>query len=169
MTIAQILDKTSLFKPLSHDQLKAVIQLGSEIVFPRDVEIYRHGQQAKTLYVLLSGAVSLNIDGLKELDIMAEALEKPGNIFGMAALTKSRVYNVTATCTKSAMAFALDSDELQDIIRREPAAGLEVMAELAQLYLNRFNYTRRAITNLFKLFKSQTDKAEVYDVYSELS
>ncbi|OEU46170.1 MAG: hypothetical protein BBJ60_00690 [Desulfobacterales bacterium S7086C20] len=168
MTIAHILDKISLFKILSDDQLKAVIQLGNEIVFPRDVEIYRHGQQAKTLYVLLSGAVSLTIDGPEELDIMAEALEKPGSVFGMAALTKSRVYNVTATCTKSTKAFALDSDGLRDIIRREPAAGLEVMAELAQLYLNRFNYTRRAITNLFKIFKTQTYKAEVYDVYSEL-
>ncbi len=167
MTIAQILNKTSLFKALSDEQLMAVMQVGREIVFPRGIEIYRHGQQAKTLYVLLSGAVSLKIDGPEELDIMGEALEKPGSVFGMAALTKFHVYSVTATCTKSTTAFALDSDCLQDIIRREPAAGLEVMAELAQLYLNRLNYTRRAITNLFRIFKSQTHKAQVYDVYSE--
>jgi CRP-like cAMP-binding protein len=168
MTIAQILNKTSLFKALSDDQLKAVIQLGQKRSFERGEEIYRHGQQVKKLYVLLSGAVSLKIDGPEELDIMAEALEKPGSVFGMAALSKSHVYSVTATCTKSTTAFALDSDGLRDIIRREPAVGLEVMAELAQLYLNRLNYTRRAITNLFKIFKSQIRKAEVFDVYSEL-
>lgn len=168
MTTAQILKKTSLFKALSDDQLKAVVQLSQEKSFQPGEKIFKHGQQAKTLYVLVSGSFSLRIDGPEELDLMAETLQETGNVFGMAALTKSHIYNVTAHCTKSATALSLDSAGLQEIIRREPVFGLEVMAELAQLYMNRLNNTRMAVTNLFRIFKSQIHKAEIFDIYGEL-
>ena len=99
---------------------------------------------------------------------MAETLQETGNVFGMASLTKSHIYNVTAHCTKSTIALSFDSAGLLDIIRQEPGCGLEVMAELAQLYMNRLNNTRMAVTNLFKIFKSQTHKAEIFDIYGEL-
>ena len=168
MTTAEILKKTSLFKALSDDQLKAVVRLSKEKSFQQGEKIFKHGQQAKTLYVLVSGSVSLRIDAPEELDLMAETFQETGNVFGMAALTKSHIYNVTAHCTRSTIALSLDSAGLQEIIRQEPVYGLEVMAELAQLYMNRLNNTRMAITNLFRIFKSQTHKAEIFDIYGEL-
>ncbi|MFB0508699.1 MAG: hypothetical protein ACETWT_18415 [Thermodesulfobacteriota bacterium] len=42
------------------------------------------------------------------------------------------------------------------------------MTKLVQLYFNRLNFTRAAITNLFKIFKFQTSKALVFDTYGEL-
>jgi CRP-like cAMP-binding protein len=130
--------------------------------------IFKRGQKAKTLYVLLDGSVSLRIEGPEELDLMAETLHETGSVFGMAALSKSHIYSVTAKCIRRTTAFAVDSAGLQEIIRREPAVGLEVMAELVRLYLNRLNNAREASTNLFKILKSQSRKAEVYDVYAEL-
>ena len=168
MTTIQILKKSSLFKALSDDQLKAVVRLSQEKSFQPGEKIFKHGQQAKTLYVLLSGSVSLRIDAPEELDLMAETLQETGNVFGMASLTKSQIYNVTAHCTRSTIALSFDSAGLQEIIRREPDYGLEVMAELAQLYMNRLNNTRMAVTNLFKIYKSQTHKAEIFDIYGEL-
>lgn len=168
MTTAQVLKKTSLFKALSDDQLKAVVRLSKEKSFQQGEKIFKHGQQAKTLYVLVSGSVSLRIDAPEELDLMAETFQETGNVFGMASLTKSHIYNVTAHCTRSTTALSLDSAGLQEIIRQEPVYGLEVMAELAPLYMNRLNNTRMAVTNLFRIFKSQTHKAEIFDIYGEL-
>jgi CRP/FNR family transcriptional regulator len=168
MTTAQILKNTGLFKALSDDQLKAVVRLSQEKSFQPGEEIFKHGQQAKTLYVLLSGSVSLMIHSPEELDPMAETLQETGNLFGMAALAKSHVYHVTAHCTRSTSALSLDAAGLQEIIRQEPVYGLEVMANLAQLYMKRLNNTRTAITNLFRIFKSQIHKAEIFDIYGEL-
>jgi CRP-like cAMP-binding protein len=86
----------------------------------------------------------------------------------MAALSKSHVYNVTARCITNTEAFAVDASGLKEIIARDPLVGVEVMAELAQLYSNRLNYTRAAATNLFKIFKAQTHKSEVYGIYAEM-
>ncbi|MBW1741012.1 MAG: cyclic nucleotide-binding domain-containing protein [Deltaproteobacteria bacterium] len=167
MTIARILHNANLFKALSDDQLKAVIQLGQVKRFEPDEEIFKQGEQAKTIYVLLDGLVRLRIKAPEELDLMAETLQEPGSVFGMAALSKSHVYNVTAKCIKSTTALAIDSGGLKEIITRDPFVGVEVMAELAQLYSNRLNNTRAAATNLFRIFKAQTHKANIYDVYGE--
>jgi CRP-like cAMP-binding protein len=167
MTTAQIVKNSNLFRALSDDQLKAVIHLGQKKSFAPGEEIYRHGQQAKTLYVLLNGSVFLKMEGPEELDAMVEKVEEAGGVFGLAALTKSHVYSVTAKCARQATVLALDSAGLQGIIRREPANGLEVMAELAQLYLHRLNLARMGISSLYRIFKSQIHKAEVFDVYGE--
>jgi len=168
MTTAQIVKNTNLFKALSDDQLKAAVHLGQKKRFAPGEEIYRHGEQAKTLYVLLNGSVSLRMEGPEELDAMAEKVEEVGSVFGLAALTKFHVYSVTAKCARQATVLGLDSAGLQKIIRREPANGLEVMAELAQLYLHRLSLARMGISSLYRIFKSQIHKADVFDVYGEL-
>jgi hypothetical protein len=58
--------------------------------------------------------------------------------------------------------------QFQEIIRRDPLMGLEVMTKLAQLYFKLLNTTRAAITSLFKIFKFQTRKSLVFDTYGEL-
>jgi hypothetical protein len=56
---------------------------------------------------------------------------------------------------------------LKELVTRDPLLGVEVMAELAQLYSNRLNSARAAATNLFRILKAQTYKADIYDVYGE--
>ena len=169
MAISQILKKTSLFKSLSDDQLKAAVELGQEKSFQSGEEIFRHGDKATTLYVLLRGCVSLTSQVPEEFDLMAETLQDTGSIFGTAGLTKSRVYNVTAMCLKPTTAVAFDCGRMEEIIRRDPTSGLEVMTALSQHYSNRLNTGRMAISSLFRIFKSQIRKAQMYEVYGELS
>jgi len=168
MTTTQVLRIASLFRPLSDEQLDAVVRLGQVKQFDEGEVIFKQGEQAKIIYVLLDGLVRLRIKAPEELDVMAETLEGPGTVFGMAALSKSHVYNVTAKCIENTEALAVDASGLKEIIARDPLVGVEVMAELAQLYSNRLNYTRAAVTNLFKIFKAQTHKSDVYSVYAEM-
>jgi CRP-like cAMP-binding protein len=144
------------------------VRLGQVERFDEGEVVFKQGAQAKTIYVLVNGLVRLRIKAPEELDVMAETVEEPGTIFGMAALSKSRVYNVTAKCVRETEAFAVDASGLKEIISREPLVGVEVMAELSQLYSNRLNYTRAAVTNLFKIFKAQTHKSDVYSIYAEM-
>ena len=167
MTTADVLSRTRLFQPLSDDQLKAVIKCGEVKRFESGQEIFKQGEQARTLYVLIDGLVRLRIKAPEELDLMAETVQQPGSVFGMAALSKSHVYNVTSRCIEGTSVFAIPSGALKEIITRDPSVGVEVMAELAQLYSNRLNSTRAALTNLFKIYRSQTQKSEIFDVYDE--
>jgi CRP-like cAMP-binding protein len=152
---------------MSDDQLKAVIQLGQERAFEPDEQIYRRGQTAEALYVLLNGCVSLTLKVVGELDPVAEKLEETGRIFGMAALTRSRVYSATAECMTPSTVLVFGSAQLQEIVRSEPIFGLEVMAELTELYLKRLNLMRMETSNLFKILRSQNHKPEILDAYWE--
>ena len=118
MTIAQILQKTTLFKILSDDQLKAVLQFGEEKRFEPGEEIFKQGDLANTHYVLLDGLVRLSMIPPEEPDLMAETLREPGSVFGIAALSKYHVYNVTAKCIEKTKVFAMDSARLKEIIAR---------------------------------------------------
>ena len=168
MASIEALKKASLFEALSDDQLKAIAQLGQEKSFEAGEEIFKQGQKADTLYVLLDGVVTLRIKAEEEIDLMAETLRETGNVFGTASLMSPFVSNVTARCVKATTVLAMDSAKFQEIIRQDPLIGLEVMTKLAQLYFKRLNTTRAAITNLFKIFKFQTRKPLVFDTYGEL-
>jgi len=167
MTNSRVLANTSLFKCLTESQFKAVIQLAEGKVFQAGEIIFAQGQDATTFYVLLSGAVCLKTRALEELDPLAETLKETGSIFGMAALTKLRRYDVTAKCIDSATTLALDSTKLAHIIRKDSVAGLEVMAELAQLYLNRLHATRIQMSNLLRIFRAQDQKTPVFGEYGK--
>jgi CRP-like cAMP-binding protein len=162
------LKKVGLFESLSDDQLAAIAQLGQEKSFGQGKEIFKQGQKAKTLYVLLDGVVTLRIKAEEEIDLMAETLKETGSVFGTASLMHPYISNVTARCIKGTRVLAIDSAGFRETLKRDPLIGYEVMTRLAQLYFNRLNSTRAAITNLFKIFKFQTRKALVFDTYGEL-
>ena len=54
-------------------------------------------------------------------------------------------------------------------MRREPAVGLDVMAELARLSISQLNTGRKAITGLFRIFKSLAYKPQIQDDYREFA
>jgi CRP-like cAMP-binding protein len=168
MTTLHDLKKVSLFEPLSDDQLEAIIQVGQEKSFEPGEAIFKRGQKAKTLYVLLDGFVTLRSETVDEMDLTDEKVVEPWSVLGPASLVKPYIYNVTAKCTRSTKVLAIDSAGFQEIIRRDPHRGLEVMTELARHYSNRLNSTRNAVTNLFRILKSQIPKSEVFDTYGEM-
>lgn len=168
MASIDALKKANLFESLSNDQLKTIAKLGQEKSFKSGEEIFKQGQKAKTLYVLLDGTVTLRIKAEEEIDLMAETLKETGAVFGTASLMSPNISNVTARCLKNTKALAMDSAGFQEILRRDPLIGFEIMTKLAQLYFQRLNSSRAAITNLFKIFKFQTHKPLVFDTYGEL-
>ncbi|UCD71990.1 MAG: cyclic nucleotide-binding domain-containing protein [Syntrophobacterales bacterium] len=168
MASIEVLKKVNLFESLSDDQLNAIAKLGQEKSFEPGEEIFKQGQKSKTLYVLLDGMVTLRIKAEEEIDLMAETLRETGSVFGTASLMKPYISNVTARCLKPSRTLAVDSAEFQEIIKQDPLMGFEVMTKLAQLYFNRLNTTRAAITNLFKIFKFQIRKSKIFDTYGEL-
>jgi len=162
------LKKVGLFQSLSNDQLKTIAKLCQEMSFKPGEEIFKQGKKAETLYVLLDGTVTLRIKAEEEIDLMAETLKETGAVFGTASLMSPHISNVTARCLKNTKALAIASTGFQEILRRDPLIGFEVMTKLAQLYFQRLNSSRAAITNLFKIFKFQTRKPLVFDTYGEL-
>ena len=167
MKEAEILSKTRLLRFLDSEQLGQVFDLVEERTFDKDETLFSQGKEAKVLYVLLEGSVVLKRMTIDDLDPMAETLDQKGDVFGIAALSKSHIYNVTAKSTCKTQVLCLDAEQLRAIVRQNPQTGMEGFSELAQLYLNRFNSARAAISSMFAVSRAR-HPSPVYGLYEEL-
>ncbi len=155
MTQFHILKGVRLFRDLMEKQLEKISQHAKEQVYEPEETIFSHGEKAKNLYVLIEGAVNLNIRAFEGIDLMTSALTKKGDVFGTPSLMTPSVYNVTAKCLEKTRVLAIDAHAVKSVIEEDPKLGLEIMRQLAQVYFTRLNETRKGITNLFKVFRLQ--------------
>ena len=169
MTTLETLKRACLFKSLMDEQLESITRLGQEKSFQLGEEIFKQGERAKTLHVLLNGRISVRVKNDDETDLMAKTLEEPGAVLGTVALVRPYVYNVTAEAVSQARTFAIKGTRLSEAMRENPLMGLEVLACLNQSYLHRLNVKRTGMISLFKAFRRQTDKSEIYDTYREVA
>jgi CRP-like cAMP-binding protein len=169
MTTLETLKRSCLFKSLNDEQLESITRLGQEESFQAGEEIFKQGERATTLHVLLNGRISVRVKNGDETDLMAKTLEEPGAALGTVALVKPYVYNVTAEAVSQARTFAIEGPQLSEAMRTNPLMGLELLACLNQSYLHRLNVKRTGMISLFRAFKCQTDKSEIYDTYREIA
>jgi CRP-like cAMP-binding protein len=169
MTTIEVLKRSFLFKSLPDDQVENIARLGQEKSFRAGEEIFKQGNRAKTLYVLLSGQISVRVKDNEEADLMAKTLEEPGAVLGTVALVKPHVYNVTAEAVSKARTFAIESHRLSEFMTANPLMGFSIMTCLNQSYLHRLNVKRTGMINLFKAFMSRTHKPEIFDIYREVA
>ncbi|MDY6951459.1 MAG: cyclic nucleotide-binding domain-containing protein [Thermodesulfobacteriota bacterium] len=167
MITLQALRNTYLFESLSDAHIESVRRIGKEKNFERGEEMFGQGQSATTLHVLLDGSVAVRVGSEEETDPLADTLAEAGSVLGTASLLAPFVYNVTAEALTSTRTLAIEASDLNEVMAGSPAMGFEVMTRLAHRYLRRINTKRVGMINLFKAFKSQTHKSEVYDTYME--
>ena len=93
--------------------------------FDPEAVIFKEGDPADELYVILAGEVDLTLRG--------ESLgcERKGSIIGEMAMLESATRNATATARSKVKVAKLDRRQLQKMIRESPEFSLRAMTVLA--------------------------------------
>ena len=147
------LKKTELFNNLNASQLKILLSWSSVQSFSQGETIFRQGEGANFLYVLIEGMVDLTVRAEEQVDFMTSKVEKEGAVFGTPSLMEPFCYNVTAICLKPTKVLMIEADDLKKKMEEDPMMGMEVMKKLASIYFNRLNELRTGIANFFRVFK----------------
>ena len=100
MVSAKWLKKTELFGSLDESHLNAILSRSSVESFPEGKTIFRQGEDAIRLYILIEGAVDLTVKTQEQIGFMTSKIDKEGAVFGIPSLIEPFRYNVTATCLK---------------------------------------------------------------------
>jgi CRP-like cAMP-binding protein len=150
------LKKMELFGPLSESQLNILLSHSSVESFPEGKTIFRQGEEAHRLYILIEGMVDLTIKTGERTDFMTSKIEKEGAIFGMPSLIEPFRYNVTATSLKPSKVLIIDADHIKTNMEKDLKMGMEIMKRLASIYFNRLNEMRSGVANLLKISKFKT-------------
>ncbi len=150
------LKKTELFETLKESQLTALLSRSSVESCTEGKTIFRQGEEATRLYVLIEGTVDLTVKAQEQIDFMTSKIDKEGAVFGTPSLMEPFRYNVTATCPKPAKVLFIEAAHLKKMMEEDPKMGMEIMRKLASIYFNRLNELRSGVSNLLKVFKTRT-------------
>ena len=153
MVLPEWLKRTELFSNLKDPQLEILLSCSSVRSFSQGETIFRQGEEANYLYLLIEGMVDLTVKAEEQVDFMTSKVEKEGAVFGTPSLMEPFRYNVTATCLKPTKVLMIGANPLKKMIEEDPMMGMEVMKKLASIYFNRLNELRTGISNFFKVFK----------------
>ncbi len=161
------LKEADLFKTLNTKQLQPFCKHFAEENFESGQVIFLQGEQAKKLYILLEGEVTLDVKAKGEIDINAQLIRKKGEAFGLPSLLKPYRNSVSATCNKRTRVLSVDAEVLRERMKKNTNVGIVIMERVAEIFFGRLNSNRAMITNLFKMFRVQTGKTKLMEAYYE--
>ena len=156
MVSAEWLKKTELFENLNESHLNVILSRSSVESLTEGKTIFRQGEEANRLYILIQGAVDLTAKAQEQIDFMTSKIEREGAVFGTASLMEPFRYNVSAICLNPSEVLVIDASFIQKMMEEDPKMGVEIMKKLASIYFNRLNDLRSGVSNLFKFFKIKT-------------
>jgi CRP-like cAMP-binding protein len=156
MVSAEWLKKTELFGTLSESQLNLLLSHSSVESFPEGKTIFRQGDEANHLYILVEGMVDLSVKTGEKFDFLTSKVEKEGAAFGIPSLIEPFRYNVTATCLKPSKVLVINAGRVKMDMEKDPRMGMEIMKKLASIYFYRLTEIRLGVSNLLKVFKFKT-------------
>ncbi len=156
MVSPEWLKRTELFEALEESQLNILLSHSSVESFPEGKTIFRQGDEANHLYILIEGMVDLSVKTGEKFDFLTSNVEKEGAAFGIPSLFEPFRYNVTATCLKPSKVLVINAGRVKMDMEKDPKMGMEIMKKLASIYFNRLNEMRTGVLNLIKIFKFKT-------------
>jgi CRP-like cAMP-binding protein len=156
MVSAEWLKKTELFGSLNESHLNTILSRSSIESFPEGKTIFRQGDEANYLYILIEGMLDLSVKTGEKFDFLTSKVEKEGAAFGIPSLIEPFRYNVTATCLKSSKVLVINAGRLKMDMEKDPKMGMEIMKKLVSIYFNRLNEIRSGVSNFLKALKFKT-------------
>jgi CRP-like cAMP-binding protein len=129
---AALLGRIELFRGFSDAERADLETLMRERVFRRGACVVRQGEPGASLFILAEGA----LDVVQERDGAETPLGRlvPGDVFGEVSLLTGQPRSATVRAATDAVAFEVDKDHLDPILRRRPelAEGLAAMVASRQ-------------------------------------
>ena len=123
-----------IFESLSVTELAAIASVSEEVICPAGDTVIKEGEQGDTMYMVLSGEVSVN-KGTEEGHMIELDRIGGGDYFGEMALFKDQVRTATIRTEEEATLLVLHKREFTEIVREYPQIALSICQVLGQRIL----------------------------------
>ncbi len=128
-----ILARASFFRRMSPEQRAVLASLADLQELPAGTEIYKVGDEAHFLYVLVDGMVRFGLP-MGQRQATAGEIIRRGEVFGWAALIEGAQRRIaTASCITACTALAIDGRLLIRLMANDHSLGYAVMREVSLL------------------------------------
>lgn len=137
-----------LLQELPDDLLQQLATIARVVEFPAGAVIFRQGDAATTIYLVVEGNVALEICapgvGCKRILTVA-----PGELLGWSPVLEQDRLTATARALTATRAVAVDGPQVLAICEHNPRFGYEFMKRAALTLARRLNATRLQLLDVF--------------------
>ena len=147
-TIEQLLHDVPVFAGLSPEQYELLAGCASNTGFHDGEMLFREGDQADTFYVIRHGTVALETYVPALGPVTIETIE-PGEVVGWSWLFAPYRWHFDARALGLVRATAFDGACLRGKCETDPALGYDLMSRFAQVIIERLQWTRLRLLDLY--------------------
>ncbi|MFQ5845374.1 MAG: cyclic nucleotide-binding domain-containing protein [Planctomycetota bacterium] len=139
------LKSVPVFDELDQEQARLLAPLMQERHYGAGDEIFREGEPARALVVLLDGLVSLRTQPEHGDEPVTLASLRGRQILGWSAVVGGDTYRASAICLEESVAIELEGGALLALCRKHPDLGVRVLHQLSGVIADRLDATRRQL------------------------
>jgi CRP/FNR family transcriptional regulator len=131
-----------IFSDFLEDELVDLAFITKKMDYNKLETIYKRGDEARYLFVISSGRVSLRLIEPGDRHGVAFEERSRGEMFGVAIFMMPPKYTLTALCLEDTEVLALDAEDLKSVCERRTEIGYKLMKKIAQIYLDRYKHAK---------------------------
>ena len=147
MVPVEILKNLDVFDGLTPLELEAITEISEIVTFPRGSMIFREGDEADDLFLLLSGKVSIEFEVGRHQDAVVHSV-MPGQAFGWSGLIHPYLFTASARAAEDSKVVTVQRDRLRKLLDMDCHMGFVIMEKLAELITARLRDARIQLISL---------------------
>jgi CRP-like cAMP-binding protein len=146
MITAEMLADFDLFKGVSKQVLGEISGICEIIKVAKDGFVFREGEKADKLHLLISGSIALRVKLTSRPDsVTVSFISIPHQTIGWSGVVEPHHYTASAFCEEDTELIAIPSTEFINILDRHPEAGYMIMHRITQIISDRLRNSRQAL------------------------
>lgn len=151
----KLLAKIDLFEPLQAEEIRHLAEALHRHLAQAGQTLVRSGEEGESLFVLIEGLLSVNIE--RDGQLQQVALLEPGQFFGEMSLLTGARRSATVICVTQSVVYEIRKEPLQQVMERRP----ELAEYLSRILAERQLLTRQAL--------QRHDEADVHREFDSLA
>jgi len=156
-----VLKRCQLFKMLSDWELSSISRLTRIVEFKKDEIVYKHGGEASSFYVVVSGRFEAYTGASVSRQVLAYI--KQGGHFGeMSLLSAEGVHTATVHSLSDGLVLEIGKDDFRKIVENNAAISLEI----SRIFNARLRV--QGVPNRSQLHLTRSDIIAVYSAHRRL-
>jgi len=124
MITPELLADFDLFRDVSKDALKEVASICKSIKLKKDDFVFREGEKADKLHLLVSGSIALRVNLTSRPDFVTVSfINRPHQTLGWSGVVTPNHYTASAFCEEDSELIAIHSEKFMEILDKYPEVG----------------------------------------------
>lgn len=146
MITTEMLSQFSLFNGLPESLLNEIAAISSETSYKNDEYVFREGETADKLHLLVKGSIALRVKLTSRPDsVTVSFISTPFQSFGWSGVVPPFHYTSSAQCDEDSELLTIPAAPFMKLLEQNPEAGFKVMQRITVVIADRLRNSHQAL------------------------